>query len=420
MTLVRQHLSLPTLLHTMSTVVLLVTCLGFSATSYAADEHEREGAAAEVVAKGPHGGRLLRDGEFGVELAIFEDDVPPEYHAWAYLDEQALALSDWQLTVTLRRLGGETNTFTFAAAGEFLRGQGIVEEPHSFDVTVNANYRGVAHQWRYESYEGRMQMTNALAAELNVTTAVAAAGVLHQSILLFGKTTPDPQGISHVTARFPGLIRSISADLGQRVKAGDKLVVVEANNSLQSYTITAPIAGIVIQRHANPGEFAGDQPLLTIADYSRVWADLDVFPGDARVIQPGQAVTIRMHSLNVASSILYLNPGAGDSPNVVARVPLDNPEGKWTPGLLVEGDVAVADIPVPLLINNLALQRFRDWQVVFIKVSDNYEIRPLTLGRTDGRFTEVIAGLKVGDEYVVGNSYLIKADLEKSGASHDH
>ncbi len=383
---------------------------------HAADESE-EGVAA---APGPHGGRLLTDGEFAVELAIFEDGVEPEYHAWAYQNDQELALNDWQLTVNLTRLGGGRNEFAFLPAGSFQRGQGVVEEPHSFDVAVSAGHNGKSHTWTYPTYEGRVQLAAALAEELHVETAVAGAGILHQTILLYGKTTPDPQGISHVTARFPGLIRSISADLGQRVRAGDKLVVIEANNSLQSYTITAPIDGLVIQRHANPGEYAGEQPLITIADYSRVWADLDVFPGDARTITAGQPVTIRMSGLTLESNILYLNPGAGDSPNVIARVPLDNPDGQWTPGLLVEGDVVTAEIPVPLLIDNRAIQTFRDWQVVFIKIGDNYEIRPLTLGRTDGRFTEVLEGISAGSEYVVVNSYLLKADIEKSGASHDH
>ena len=73
-----------------------------------------------------------------------------------------------------------------------------------------------------------------------------------------------------------------------------------------------------------------------------------------------------------------------------------------------------------LLVENRALQGFRDWQVVFIKVGNVYEIRPLELGRSDGHFTEVLSGLNIGDTYVVENSYLLKADLEKSGASHDH
>ena len=44
----------------------------------------------------------------------------------------------------------------------------------------------------------------------------------------------------------------------------------------------------------------------------------------------------------------------------------------------------------------------------------------LETGRSDGRMTEVLGGLEPGTEYVVGNSYLIKADIDKSGASHDH
>ena len=402
--------------NTLTSLLLILGTVLYGTQLLAAEET----AAAADFPRGPHNGRLLTDGDFAVELAIFEEGVPPEFHAWAYLNEQEISMRNWELTVNLNRLGGKRDNFTFTEASGFLLGSGEVEEPHSFDVSVTAEHQGRQHIWNYPSYEGRMELAPALANELHVETAIANPGTLHQSILLFGKTTPDPQGISHVSARYPGLIRSISADLGQRVSAGDRLIVIEANTSLQSYTITAPIDGLVIRRHANPGEFAGDQPLLTIADYSSVWVDLDVFPGDARTILPGQTVNIRMGELNAESNILYLNPGTGNSPNVVARVPLENPQGQWTPGLLVEGDVRVADIAVPLMIDNRALQIFRDWQVVFIKIGSVYEIRPLTLGRTDGRFTEVLEGLNTGDEYVVINSYLIKADLEKSGASHDH
>ncbi len=400
-------------------VLIVAGGLGVFASLFAAEDEHVEAAEAEFP-RGPHNGRLLSDGDFAVELAIFEDGVPPEFHAWAYAGDTELNPRDWNLDVSLSRLGGERNTFAFTPAADFLRGNGTVEEPHSFDVSVTAQYQGRRHNWNYVSYEGRVELAPALAAELHVETAVAGAGTLHQSVLLYGKITPDPQGVSHVTARYPGLIRSISAELGRRVSAGDPLVVIEANESLQRYTITAPIDGLVIQRHANPGEVAGDQPLLTIADYSNVWVDLDVFPGDARTIQPGQQVTIRMRDLSAESRILYLNPGAGDSPNVVARVPLANPDAQWTPGLLVEGDVLVAETAVPLVVENRALQDFRDWKVVFIKVGTSYEARPLELGRTDGRYTEVLSGLEPGAEYVVVNSYLLKADLEKSGATHDH
>ena len=57
---------------------------------------------------------------------------------------------------------------------------------------------------------------------------------------------------------------------------------------------------------------------------------------------------------------------------------------------------------------------------VFAQVGDVYEVRMLTLGRRDARSVEVLDGLAAGTVYVTDNSYLIKADIEKAGASHDH
>ena len=58
--------------------------------------------------------------------------------------------------------------------------------------------------------------------------------------------------------------------------------------------------------------------------------------------------------------------------------------------------------------------------MVYAKVGDQYEVRMLELGREAGDWIEVLGGLKLGTEYVTENSYIIKADIEKSGASHDH
>ena len=66
------------------------------------------------------------------------------------------------------------------------------------------------------------------------------------------------------------------------------------------------------------------------------------------------------------------------------------------------------------------LQRFRDFTVVFAQVGETYEVRMLELGARDGEYAEVLGGLKPGTRYVAEQSFLIKADVEKSAASHDH
>ncbi len=75
---------------------------------------------------------------------------------------------------------------------------------------------------------------------------------------------------------------------------------------------------------------------------------------------------------------------------------------------------------MPLAVRRAGIQGFRDFQVVFARFGDTYEVRMLELGISDAEWIEVTGGLSAGTEYVTGNSYLIKADIEKSGASHDH
>jgi len=67
-----------------------------------------------------------------------------------------------------------------------------------------------------------------------------------------------------------------------------------------------------------------------------------------------------------------------------------------------------------------ALQRFRDWRVVFQNEGDFYQAQPVEIGRSDGEWVEISSGLAAGVAYAAHNSFLIKADIEKSGASHDH
>jgi cobalt-zinc-cadmium efflux system membrane fusion protein len=42
------------------------------------------------------------------------------------------------------------------------------------------------------------------------------------------------------------------------------------------------------------------------------------------------------------------------------------------------------------------------------------------IGRRDSERVEILSGLSLGARIVTNNSFLIKADIEKSGAAHDH
>jgi cobalt-zinc-cadmium efflux system membrane fusion protein len=403
----------------MLTLVLLGGCAG---DEPAVEEHDDVEEHAEAAATGPNGGRLLEQEGFALELAIYESGVPPEFHAWASLNGEPLAPAEVELTVALARLGGEVDRIGFSPQGEFLRGNQVVAEPHSFDVTITARHAGRAYEFVYESHEGRVEIPADVARAAGIGTATAGPGTIREELTLYGAITADATRVREVGARFPGVIQSVSHQVGDTVRPGETLATIEANDSLQTYAVAAPIAGTITARHAAAGETTHDESLFEITDFASVWAELDVFARDRPRIATGLPVTVTAAGGMAAdASIAYLAP-AGDraTQSIAARVVLDNADGRWTLGQFVEGRVTIGETPVGLAVPLSALQRFRDFEVVFAQVGETYEVRMLSLGRRDSRSVEVLGGLAPGTVIVTDNSYLIKADIEKSGASHDH
>jgi len=103
-----------------------------------------------------------------------------------------------------------------------------------------------------------------------------------------------------------------------------------------------------------------------------------------------------------------------------AYITLKNPDRILRPGLFVNVKIEDAKADIPVAVKRSAIQTYNDWQVVFVRVGDQFEIQPIELGRQDNEWIEVTQGLDAGTEYVAVNSFLLKAELGKSSASHDH
>jgi cobalt-zinc-cadmium efflux system membrane fusion protein len=389
-----------------------------------ADEHGHGhgGEHAEEIPRGPHGGRLLSADNFALEITIYETGVRPEFQVYPYADKEPLSPAEVDLHIELARLGNRVDTFEFSPQDNYLRGHGSVSEPHSFDVTVSASYRDQDYRWHYENHEGRTRISAAMADEAGIGTEIAGPVTLSETLDLTGRVRTDPDRLSRVRARFPGVIQKLHRALGDTVRAGDTLATVQSNESLQNYTVQAPIDGLIVVRNAQIGEATGEEPMFVIADLTEVWVELDVFGRDLPRVSAGQAVEIEtFDGYRTEGVIDWVSPlAAHASQSVSARIRLPNPEGALRPGQFAQGHVTVAEHDVKLAVRQSAVQRFRDFRVVFARYGDTYEVRMLETGRQNRDWVEVLGGLEPGTEYVTANSYLIKADIEKAGASHDH
>lgn len=405
------------------TTLLLMVCLLVACSDNQTAPGEVSG---EVVSgdypRGPNGGRLLESDNFAVELSIYESGVPPEYRAWVYEGNELLPPSTVDLNVVLTRLGDVQDDIRFAAEGDYLRGDTVIYEPHSFLVTVNARHQGQSHRWEFESFEGRTIISPSMATAMGLETEVAGPATLTQSLEVIGTTVSIPEATRRISARFEGMIQDVYVTVGQRVTAGQRLLTIESDASLQPYTMNAPIAGTVVERIANPGEPSNGRVLLQIIDTSQVWAEVAIHPSQRSTVAIGMPVTVvsPVSGVRATGKIDSFDAMVRSDQTFTARVQLDNSGGEFAPGTFVTANIETGQFDVPLAVKRVGLQAFRDFTVVYAKIGNTYEVRMLDLGRQDDVWVEVLGGLEPGTVYVTNNSYVLKADVEKDGASHDH
>jgi len=373
--------------------------------------------------RGPHNGRLLRDEDFALEITIFESGQPPQYRVYPFENDRPVDPSKVALEIRLDRLGGKVDTFKFKAERDYLAGDGIVVEPHSFDVIVEAAYDDRNFEWSYASYEGRTIIGAETAAEAGVRTEKTGPAVLRDTVSVLGRVEFAPGGTATLRARFPGKVMEVSKAAGERIETGDVLARVESNVSLQQYEIASPIDGVVLERYVNQFDITDEAPLFVIGDLNNLHADFRIFAKDLAKVKVGQKVIVSAvdGSHSAETEIERIVPSAEpQTQTMMAHAVLPNEEARWMPGMSLMAEIVVGNEEIPLAVRTKALQRFRDFEVVFARFDDTYEVRMLELGRRTPEWTEVLGGIDPGQEYVVENSFLIKADVEKSGASHDH
>ncbi|WP_010301423.1 efflux RND transporter periplasmic adaptor subunit [Candidatus Odyssella thessalonicensis] len=193
---------------------------------------------------------------------------------------------------------------------------------------------------------------------------------------------------------------------------------------LNSYAIEAPINGKVLERHASLGEIINsDRQLFVVANLDKVWINISIPAQDLSTIKKGQHVDI--YASNgapfLSSTLMYVSPVISEESRTGrAIVELDNTRGAWHPGDFVSAQVISNEISPFISIPAAAVQKIKGEAYVFVKTgATQFEAKKITIhGTENGQFFEVKEGVSPGDEIVMTNTFLLKAELGKSEAEH--
>ena len=567
--------------------VLALNIAGLDTTSMDTNSHgepSKQAGDAET-AKGPHRGKLLSKKDFQLEVTIYEPDIPPEFRIYPFNNGKPINPDDVELTIELHRLW-RTDVIQFKKERDYLLGNKVVEEPHSFDVIVIAEWKGHNYKWEYSSFEGRAELTDDAIKRAGIVIETAGPVIMDNIIKLTGEIDFNADKVAHVVPRFTGVVREVKKDEGDYIKKGEIVAILESreladaksnylndvklvslakvelerekiifknttlmldllkkgtslddlqnqlknsiigesraqlipayaklnfakatyhrekdlfekeispesdyllalegyksaeakyialiektsyqarwallqkektadtadlnlqtatqkllalglsqseikkisiNQKLTRYEIRSPIKGTVIEKHITIGEAVKkDDNIYVLADLSDVWGKITIPSKDLQSVKEGQRVSVKSEKTGLkANGVLAHIHAAMDekTQSVTGKVVIPNKEKKWRPGQFITVEIVKEESSLPVAVSSEAIQTFRDWSVVFVKYGNLFEVRPLELGRNNGQWVEILEGLAPGEKYAAQNSFVLKAEVGKEGATHDH
>jgi membrane fusion protein, heavy metal efflux system len=214
--------------------------------------------------------------------------------------------------------------------------------------------------------------------------------------------------------------------------AGQKLQALGgASAGGGGYALVAPLSGTIIEKHISVGEVLTEQTrAFTVADLSSIWVNVTVYAKDLPRVAVGQTAEVRAEGIAepARGRIDYLGQVVGEQTrSATARVVLSEPGPAWRPGLFATAEVAIERASAAVVIEDAAVQTLEGGPAVFVEKDGEFAARSVKLGRkgkrsgaAETRVVEILDGLRPGERYVAQNSFLLKAELGKSEAAHEH
>lgn len=189
---------------------------------------EGEAHAEEATPKGPNGGQLFTEGDFGLELLLVEEGGEPRFKAWLTEKAQPMPLTGTEVAVTLTRPNGDEQEIMLRPAGQVLTSAQTVPEPHIFDASVAVQTPKEPYLFSFSQQEGKVNMTDSQiqAASISLDTSVPAT--IRSALQFPGEIKFNEDRTAHIVPRAAGVVESVHASLGQQVKKGQVLAVISS------------------------------------------------------------------------------------------------------------------------------------------------------------------------------------------------
>ena len=303
---------------------------------------------------------------------------------------------------------------------------------------------------------------SAVVNNIGIKTAAVERTTLNRRIETVGFVTPNAERIGHIHVRSEGWIENLIADtVGERIEAGDvafeiyspalvsaqdeylqalrvgrdELIgaarqrlralgmldeqidqVRESRRTRQRFEVRSPQDGYIMELNVRDGMYVEPgMTIMSLADLSAVWVDVDVFEQQIDWVEVGQAAEMRLPFAPERiwrGEVDYIYPTIRpDTRTARVRLAFDNPDLALKPNMYAEVDIAVSPHRDVLAVPREAVIRTGSQERVVLAQGDG-RFRPaevVTGLETEGK-VEILDGLSEDEKIVISGQFLIDSE----------
>ena len=255
---------------------------------------------------------------------------------------------------------------------------------------------------------GPVQLSAAQRTAIALQLAPVSSRPLSTVLNLNGEVQLLPNRQADVSLRISGQVKELYADLGQRVRTGQRLVLVQSRlvgDPPPSVTINAPMSGVIDARNVVVGQAVEpNTALFHISDRSQVVVVGKVYEEDIGKVKTGQAAHVSVLSYPqqiFSGKVTLIDPNLDPlSRTVKVWIQLANPQGLLKPNMFARASVILRHNGAALTIPNSAIIEANGEKFVFVREGDKYNRVEVSIGASNDEYSEITDGVVPGDEVV--------------------
>jgi len=192
----------------------------------------------------------------------------------------------------------------------------------------------------------------------------------------------------------------------------------------RTITIYAPVSGHLMTKGMPALEGMRVTPgmnILTIANHTKLWAEVAIYENDIQHIRPGMPVRVEVDAYpgrNWRGTVGMFGPALDSKTRTLtAFVHIPNTDLKLRPGMYAQILIRPPGVSNAVKVPSEAILHSGERSVVVVQVGPaQFEPREVELGPAGGEFQEVRRGVEAGETVVVSSQFLIDSESNLKAA----